>query len=159
MSCRQWEVQILKWHEGALDKGAEARLLRHLENCVRCGTLADQFSEVDSLFSSSAEPSLPPFLKERIVSTVSEAMRQDSTRGTFSRFFSFFPSFRPAIAGAALMLGIGLGFVTGWDLARSMIGNSAGSSHDLISLAVLGDEGSDSSLEFIWTDGNGRDGQ
>ena len=83
MSCRKWEVQILRWHEGALDQRAEASLFQHLGICVRCRTLADKFLDIDSLFLKSQEPSLPPFLKERIVSSVSEAMRQDPMRGIF----------------------------------------------------------------------------
>ncbi len=116
-------------------------------------------SEIDSLFVKSQEPSLPPFLKERIVSTVSEAMRQDSGRGIFSHFFSFLASLRLAVVGAVLVLGIGLGVFTGWDLARSITRHVAGSSYDLVSLAGLGGEESGSSLEFMWTDNNGRDGR
>ncbi|MEJ2716545.1 MAG: hypothetical protein P8182_05315 [Deltaproteobacteria bacterium] len=159
MSCRKWEIQILRWHEGALDQRAEARLLQHLGICVHCRTLAEEFSEIDSLFSKSAEPSLPPLLKERIISTVSETMRQETMKGTFSHFFGFLASMRPAVAVAVLVLGIGLGIATGWDLAQSMNRPVAGSSYDLLSLAGLGGEGSGSSLEFIWTDRNGRDGQ
>jgi hypothetical protein len=155
MSCRKWEVQILRWQEGVLDRSAEARLLQHLESCIHCRSLAGSFSEIDGLFLKSQDPSLPPFLKERIVSTVSEAMRQDSMRGNFSYVFSFLASARLAVVGAVLVLGIGLGVFTGWDLARSLTRNVAGSSHDLVSLAGLGDEGSGSSLEFIWTDHNG----
>ena len=85
MSCRKWEVQILRWQAGTLDRSAEASVLRHLESCAHCRTLAGQFSKIDSLLSESEEPFLPPFLKERIVGTVSEAMRQDSMNGFFPR--------------------------------------------------------------------------
>ena len=156
MNCRKWEVQILRWQEGTLDDGTEARLLRHLETCAHCRTLAEKFPEVDDLLLTPTEPSLPPFLQERIVSTVSEVMRQDSMSGFFSRFLSFLASFRPAIAVAVLVLGIGLGVATGWDLAKSMTGNCTGSSYDLLSSAGLGSDESGSFLEFIWTDSNGR---
>jgi hypothetical protein len=159
MGCRKWEVQVLKRHEGTQAPGAEARLMRHLELCARCRTLAEKFSELDSLFSTSREPSLPPFLKERIVICVSEAMRQDAVKGVFSRFFGLFVSFRPAVAGAVLVLGIGLGVISGWNLARSMTGDGLASSHDLLSLAGFGDPGGGSFLEFILTDSNGRTGQ
>lgn len=158
MSCRKWELQILRWQEGELDKGIEERVLQHLESCVRCRTLAKQFSEVDSLVSNCGEPALPPFLREKVVSTVSEVIRQDPMRGTFSRFFSFLDFCKPAVAGAILVLGIGLGVVTGWNLAQSMTRNGTGSSYDLLSLAGLGGEENGSSLEFIWSD-NGRTGQ
>jgi predicted anti-sigma-YlaC factor YlaD len=159
MSCRKWEVQILRWHEGRLDQVAEARLLRHVGGCIHCRSVAEKFSELDDLFSKSQEPSFPPFLKERIVSTVSEAMRQDSMRGSVSRFSDFLVSFRPAVAAVVLVLGIGLGVVTGWNLAQSVSRDATGSSYDLLSLAGFGGAGSGSSLEFIWTDSNGRTGQ
>lgn len=159
MRCQKWEVQILRWHEGTLDEEAETFLFQHLESCARCRTLADKFSDLDSLFSKTGDPSLPPFLKERIMSSVSESMRQDSMKGALSRFFSVFASFRPAIAVAVLVLGIGLGVITGWNLARSITGGGIASSHDLVSLAGIGDSGSGSLLEFILTDSDERTGQ
>jgi hypothetical protein len=159
MSCRKWEVQILRWHEGTLDHRAAARLFQHLGICIHCRTLADKFLDIDRLFLKSPEPSLPPFLKERIVSSVSEAMLQVPEKGIFSHFFSSLAPFRPAIAGALLVLGIGLGVLTGWDLARSMAKDVVRPSHDLLSLAGIEGEGSGSSLEFMWTDNNGREGQ
>lgn len=160
MSCRKWEVQILRWHEGSLDQAAEARILRHLEICTHCRALAERFAQLDSLLVKFEEPSLPPFLKDRIVGTVLEEMREDSTRGIFRHLFGFLASFRAALVGAILVLGIGLGIAAGWDLARSITpAGGAVSSSDLVSLAGLGGEGSGSSLEFIWTDSNGRAGQ
>jgi len=159
MSCRKWEIQILRWHEGALDEKAEAPLLQHLGSCVRCRTLAGKFSALDSLFVSCQEPSLPPFLREKIISSVTEVMRQDSVRGVFSHHFRFLASFRPAIAGIVLMLGIGLGVVAGWNLAQSVSRIAAVSSYDLLSVAGFGGVESGSSLEFIWTDSDGRTGR
>jgi predicted anti-sigma-YlaC factor YlaD len=159
MGCRKWEVEIIRRHEGTLDHGAKARLLRHLGSCIKCRNLADKFSEIDRLFVKSQEPSLPPFIKERIVTTVSEAMRKDSMRGIFWQFFSFLASFRPGVAWAVLVLGIGIGVMTGWNLARSMPRDSTRSSYDLLSLAEIGSSEGQSSLEFIWTDSNGRTGR
>ena len=157
MSCRKWEVQILRWHDGTLDDVAEARLVQHIGTCLRCRSLAEKSPDLDSLFLESQEPSLPPFLKERIVATVSEAIQEDSRRGVVSRFFNLLVSLRPAVAGALLVLGIGLGVVTGWNLAQSV--SRGDTSYDLLSLAGFGSDGSGSSLEFIWTDSNGRTGQ
>jgi hypothetical protein len=159
MSCRKWQVQILRWHEGALDEEAEALLLQHLGSCVHCRTLADKYTQIDGLFLNSEEPSLPPLLKEKIVNSVSEAMKQDSTRSIFSNFFRFLASFRPAVAGAVFVLGIGLGAVTGWTLAQSVFEGATVHSHDLLSLAGFGDSSDGSFLEFIWTDHNGGIGQ
>jgi hypothetical protein len=159
MSCRKWHVQILRWHEGALAEEAEALLLQHLGICVHCRTLAEKYEEIDGLFLNSEEPSLPPFLKEKIVNSVSEAMRQDSMSGILSNFFRFLASFRPAVTGAVFVLGIGLGAVTGWTLAQSVFEGATVPSHDLLSLAGFGDSGSGSFLEFIWTDHNRRIGQ
>ncbi len=159
MSCRKWEAQILRWQEGGLDQGAEGRLQQHLESCVRCRTLADKFSELDGLFSKCREPSLPPFLTEKIVSALSEEIRADSMRGIFSRFFGFFDSFRPAVVGAVLVLGIVLGAMTGWNLAQSVSREATVSSHDLLSLAGFGASETGTPLEFIWTDSSEGAGQ
>lgn len=156
MSCRKWEIQILRRSEGGFDQNGEANLMHHLERCESCRTISAKFSEVDDLFSQCRDPSLPPFLKEKIVSTVSEAIREDSTRRAFSGLFSYLSALRPGIAAVLLVLGIGLGLSTGWSLAQSMSGPATVSSHDLLSLA--GFEGSETglSLEFIWTDSNER---
>lgn len=159
MRCQEWEKQILRLHEKALDREAQALLLRHLESCVHCRALAEKSSELDGLFAESGEPSLPPFLKDRIVSSVSEAMREDSTRSAFSRFFGSFISLRPLVAAIVLVLGVGLGLFSGWNLARSITMSGKASSDDLISLAVNGDAGNGSYLEFILADSKGRIGQ
>ncbi len=159
MSCRKWQIQILRLHEGALDEEAQALLLQHLGICIHCRTLADKYTEIDGLFLNSEEPSLPPFLKEKIVNSVSDEMHQDSMSGIFSRFYRFLVSFRPAVAGAVFVLGIGLGAVTGWTLAQTVFDRATVPSHDLLSLAGFGDSSSGSFLEFIWTDNNGRTGQ
>lgn len=159
MRCRKWEVRILRWHEGALDARAEALLLQHLESCAHCRTLADKFSAMDSMFENSQAPVLPPFLRERIVSSVYDAMRQDSTRGIFSRFLISLVSLRPAVAMTLLVLGIGLGMVTGWNLAQAVSRGAPVSSYDLLSVAGFGGAGGGSSLDFIWTDSNGSAGR
>ncbi len=159
MSCRKWEIQILRWHEGLLDKVAEARLLRHLARCVHCRRLADKFSVVDGLLVDSQATPLPPFLKEKIVSSVTETMRQDSMSTIFSGPYVFAASFRSVLVGAVFLLGIGLGIATGWDLAKSVTNDCSGTPYDLLSLAGIEGNGSGSSLEFIWTDTNGRSGQ
>jgi anti-sigma factor RsiW len=157
MSCRKWEILILRWHEGELDQETESRLLPHLEICAHCRDLAKKFSEIDSLFLTSQEPSLPHFLNAKIVNTVAEQMRRDSANGVVLRFLRSFASFRPAVAGVVLVLGVGLGVLTGWDLSRSITRNATDVSYDLLSLAGLEGEASGSSLEFIWTDNSGRD--
>lgn len=159
MSCLRWEVQILRWQKGELDRQAEALLLKHLENCINCRSLAEKFSDVDKLLMQSTESSLPPFLKERIVSAIAEEMRQDSTRGAVSHFFDFLVSLRPAVAGAVLVLGVLLGVATGWSLAKSVLRDTNASSYDLLSLAQFGGAESGSSLEFLWTDSNERTGR
>ena len=80
-------------------------------------------------------------------------------RGIFSQFFGFFHSFRPAVVGAVLVLGIVLGAMTGWNLAQSVAKETTASSHDLLSLAGFGASGTDTSLEFIWTDSSEGAGQ
>lgn len=159
MSCGKWEIQILRWQEGMLDQGAEGRLMQHLKSCPHCRSLADKFPELDGLFSKCEEPALPPVLKEKIVGTVTEAIREDSMGGSFWRFFSIFDSFKPAVVGVVLVLGIGLGIFTGWNLARSTAKEAAVSSHDLLSLAGFGGSETGSSLDFIWTDTSERAGR
>jgi anti-sigma factor RsiW len=159
MSCGKWEIQILRWSERELDPGAEARLVKHLESCAHCRTMAEKFAEIDGLFSKCPEPSVPPFLTERIVSAVSDAIREDSAKGSFATFFSFLASFKPGIAGTVLVLGIGLGLASGWNLAESMSKVAATPSYDVLSLAELGGSETGSSLEFLWTDTNRRAGQ
>lgn len=159
MSCRKWEIQILRRAEGDWDEDAKARLSQHLRKCDHCRILAAKFSEIDDLFAACPEPPLPPFLTDKIVAAVSEAIRQEPTGGRFSRFFSFFASPRPRVVKALLVLGIVIGIAFGWNLAKSMPEMTAPLSNDLLSLAGLGGSGAASSLEFIWTDRIMRAGQ
>jgi len=109
---------------------------------------------MDRLFLQSREPPLPPLLNERIVSSVVEEMRQDCLRGPLSRLIGLRALFRHAIAGAALMAGIGLGALAGWHLAQSIAGDLLCPSYDLLLLAGVEGRESGSSLDFIWTDNN-----
>lgn len=159
MSCRKWEIQILRRAQGELAPEADAGLSKHLENCKQCRVLAAKFSDLDALFPKCSRPTLPPLLPDKIIATVSEAMREDSTKGPVWTFFNFFASLRPAIAGACLALGIVIGVVSGSNLAKSVSRTPTASQHDLLSLAGLGGSEMASSLEFIWTDTNRRAGR
>ncbi|HTY24555.1 MAG TPA: zf-HC2 domain-containing protein [Desulfomonilaceae bacterium] len=155
MSCLKWQIQILKWHERELDQKDEAALSRHLETCVDCRSTADNFSELDRLLLKSPEPVVPTFLNERIVSRVIEEMRLSPWKNSFHRFMASFAYFRPALAGMILVLGIGLGVLTGLNLSHSINLGSTASSYDLLSLAGPEDDASASSLDAIWTDTSG----
>jgi anti-sigma factor RsiW len=155
MSCRKWQIKIFRWQEGDLNPKDEAALLRHLETCVHCRTSAEKFLELDRLFLKSPEPAVPPFLNERIISSVIEEMRSNSWKSAFYRFIDSFASFRPAIVGTILVLGIGLGVLTGLNLSHSINLSSTTSSYDLLALAGTEDGPSVSSLDSIWTDTSG----
>jgi anti-sigma factor RsiW len=155
MGCREWEVQILRRQEGELDQESEAALLGHLKTCGHCRNTSDRFSEIDRFLIESPEPSVPSFLHQRIVSLVIEEMRQDAEKSTFHHFIAAFAYFRPALAGIILVVGIGLGVLTGLNLSHSRNTSSTGSSYDVLALAGIEGEGSDSSLEAVWTDANG----
>jgi anti-sigma factor RsiW len=155
MSCRKWQIQIFKWQEGELNPNDEAALLSHLETCVHCRTSAEKFLELNRLFLKSPDPVVPPFLNERIISSVIEEMRSNSWKSTLYRFIDSFSSFRPALAGMILVLGLGLGVLTGLNLSHSISLNSTASSYDLLALAGTEDGPSASSLDSIWTDTSG----
>ncbi|MBI5571754.1 MAG: zf-HC2 domain-containing protein [Desulfomonile tiedjei] len=155
MSCRKWQIQIYRLHEGELDRESEAALLQHLGTCASCRADAERFSQIDRVLQRVPEPSMPPFLAERIVTRVIEQIREDSAQSTLRRFFGSFAYFRPAVAGTILILGIGLGVLTGLNLSPSINTRSAGSSYDVLTLAGIEGGGSDSSLDFIWTDADG----
>jgi predicted anti-sigma-YlaC factor YlaD len=155
MPCQKWHIQILRWHEGELDHEAEAALLKHLEACARCRTVAENFSQLDGFLLQSPEPPVPPFLSEKIVSRVVEEMRQDSLKGAFQPFAALFAHFRPVLLGIILALGIGLGVLMGLNLSHSINTTPAGSSYDVLALAGMEGGAGDSSLDFIWTDANG----
>lgn len=159
MNCRKCEIHILRKSLGELDQKAEARLLLHLETCKRCQAISEKFSEIDGLFSKCPETPLPPFLKERMFGVVSEAMREDSTRSWLGRFFSLFAPCKPAIAGLVLMIGIGIGIATGWNLAHSIFREASSPSHDLLSLADFTSPGTGVRMDFIWSENNRRTGQ
>ncbi len=158
MSCRKWQIQILRSQEGELNFKDEAALLSHLETCVHCGSAAEKFARIDHLFLKSPEPSVPPFLNERIVSRVTEEMRLGPWKSNLHRFMASFAYFRPALAGMMLVLGIGLGILTGLNLSHSIIPGSMSPSYDLLALAGTADETHAPSLDSIWTDtrGGGR---
>lgn len=154
MSCRKWKAEIFRWHEGWLDRESEAALLSHLSRCAQCRNVADKSSEIGRLLAESPVPAVPPFLKERIVSRVVEEMRQDSWTRALQRFMALFAYFRPAVAGIVLMVGIGLGVFAGSNLSHFINASSARSSYDVLVQAGIEGGGSDSSLDFIWTDAN-----
>jgi hypothetical protein len=151
MSCRKWQIQILRWQEGELNPNYEAALLRHLETCVHCRSVVDGFSALDHLFLKSPDPAVPPFLNERIMSSVIEDMRSNSWKSTFYRFIDSFASFRPALAGMILVLGIGVGVLTGLNLSHSINPSSTAPSYDLLALTGAEDGPTASSLDSIWT--------
>jgi anti-sigma factor RsiW len=155
MSCRKWEVQILRSHEGQLDEKSEATLVRHLETCAHCRNAYERFSEIDRLLLESREPSPPYFLNERIVSRVIEQMHQDAAKSPWHRFIPSFAYVRPALAGIILLVGVGLGVWTGLNLAHSITINSMGSSYDVLASSGIEGGRSDSSFDFIWADTNG----
>lgn len=155
MSCRKWQIQIIKWHEGWLDHESEAALLSHLSTCVHCRSVADKSSEIGRLVVESPDPSVPPFLKEKIVSRVIEEMRQDSLTRVFHHFTAFFTRFRPALAGIILVLGIGLGVFAGSNLFHFINVGSSGSSYDVVTMAGIEAGASSSSLDFVWTETEG----
>ncbi len=155
MSCRKWQIKIFKLQEGELNPNDEAALLRHLENCVHCRTSAEKFLELDRLFMKCPEPPVPPFLNQRIISSVTEEMRSNSWKSTFYRLIDSFASFRAALAVLILALGIGLGVLTGLNLSHSINLSSTASSYDLLALAGTEDGPSASSLDSIWTDTSG----
>ncbi len=141
--------------EGELNPNDEAALLRHLETCVRCRTSAEKFLELDRLFMKCPEPPVPPFLNQRIISSVTEEMRSNSWKSTFYRLIDSFASFRAALAVLILALGIGLGVLTGLNLSHSIHLSSTASTYDLLALAGTEDGPSASSLDSIWTDTSG----
>jgi hypothetical protein len=157
MSCRKWQIQIVRQQEGCLDPESAAALLRHLETCSHCRITADKFAEIDRFLLESPNHPVPPFLNERIISAVVDEMRQDSWKGAFGHFFAFFAYFRPILAGIILAVGIGLGVSMGLNLFHSIntISSASGSSYDV--LAFSGIEGGErnSNLDFIWTDTSG----
>ena len=155
MSCRNWEVQILRWHEGQLDQKSEATLLRHLETCADCRKISDKFSEIDRFLLESLEPPSPYFLNERIVSRVTEQMRQDAAKSPWHSFITSFAYVRPALAGIILLVGVGLGVLTGLNLSHSIITTSTGSSYDVLASSGIEGGRSDASFDFIWADTDG----
>jgi anti-sigma factor RsiW len=158
MSCRKWQIIIFRWQEGELNPNEEAALLRHLENCVHCRASAEKFLELDRLFVRSPDPAVPPFLNQRIISSVIEEMSSNSWRSTLYRFIDSLAFFRPALAVLILVLGLGLGVLTGLNLSHSINLSSTASSYDLLALAGTEDGPSASSLDSIWTgtSGGGR---
>ena len=155
MSCRKWQIQILRWQEEELDRESEAALLQHLETCASCRDAADTFSQIDRILLGMPQPSAPPLFRESIVSRVIEQMREDSAKSTLSRFFGSLAYFRPAVAGIILVLGIGLGVLTGLNVSYSINTRSTSTACDVLTLAGIEGTGSDSSLDFIWTDPSG----
>jgi anti-sigma factor RsiW len=155
MPCQKWHIQILRWHEGELDHEAEAALLRHLEICAHCRIATEKFSKLDRFLLEAPAPPVPAFLNERIIAQVTDEMRQDSLKGAFQPFAAFFASFRPALVGIILALGIGLGVLMGLNLSFSINTSPASSSYDVLALAGMEGGVGDSSLDFIWTDANG----
>ncbi|MGO9117995.1 MAG: anti-sigma factor family protein [Desulfomonilaceae bacterium] len=155
MSCRKWQIKMFRWQEGELNPNDEAALFRHLETCVHCRTSAEKFLELDRLFVRSPDPPLPPFLNQRIISSVIEEMRSNSWKSTFYPFVDSFAFFRPALAVLILVLGLGLGVLTGLNLSHSINLSSTASSYDLLALAGTDDGPSASSLDSIWTDTSG----
>ncbi len=155
MSCRKWEIQILRWHGGELDQEAETSLLGHLETCAHCRKMSAKFSEIDRFLLESPEPSVPYLLNERIASRVEERMRQDAERNAFQRFITSFAYVRPALAGIILLIGVGLGVLTGLNLSHSIITGASGSSYDVLTMAGIENGGSDSSLDALWLDAQG----
>lgn len=157
MSCRKWEIQIVRWHGGELDQEFEEALLRHLETCSRCRITADTFAKIDRFLLESPDHPVPPFLNEKIVSRVIDEMRQDSLKGTFQHFAAVFAYFRPALAGIILVVGIGLGVLMGLNLSHSIntSSSSSGSSYDVLAFSGIEGGERDSSLDFIWTDTSG----
>jgi len=155
MNCRKWEIQILRQQHDELDPESEAALVKHLETCSHCRSTADKFSELDRLLLESREPTVPPFLRERIVSRVVEQMREDSLKSPLRNFISFFAHRRPILAGFILAAGIGIGVLTGLDLSRSMHLGSSAYSYDVLAFSGIEGGERDSYLYFIWTDTNG----
>jgi hypothetical protein len=155
MSCRRWEVQILRWHEAQLDEKSEATLLRHLETCARCRNTSEKFSEIDRLLLESHEPSPPYFLNERIVARVIEQMHQDAAKSPWHRFIPSFAYVRPALAGIILLIGVGLGVLTGLNLFHSLNTNSMGSSYDVLASSGIEEGRGELSFDFIWADTSG----
>ena len=155
MSCRKWQVRILRMREEKLGQEDEAALARHLEGCARCRGMAEKFSLVDKALLQSPEPPMPPFLKEKIVSHVIGVMREESLGRRFLPSLGFLNYFRPMVPGVVLVFGIVLGIWTGLNLSRSINSNFTGSSYDLLTQAGIGARERGSSLDFIWTDGNG----
>jgi predicted anti-sigma-YlaC factor YlaD len=155
MSCHEREIQILRWHEGELDRESEAALLRHLGTCAHCRSTADRFSEIDRLLLASPDPLVPSFLNEKIVASVIEEMRLGLWARGFHHFTACFAYFRPAAVAIILILGIGLGVLTGLSLSHSISPSSACASYDVLAQAGIERGGQGSSLAFIWTDTNG----
>lgn len=158
MGCRKWEIQILRREEGRLDKESEAAFFKHLKTCARCRDTTDRFAEIDRFLLEQPDPLIPSFLNERIVSRVTEEMREGSYKGAFYHFIASFAYFRPAAAGIILVLGIGVGVLIGLSLSHSIDTSSAGSSYDVLAQAGIEGGGRGASLDFIWTDtvGGGR---
>lgn len=155
MPCQKWHIQIVRWQEGELDREAETALMRHLNACARCRSVAENFSQLDNFLLEAPDPLVPAFLNERIIAQVADEMRQDSLKGAFRFPRRFLAFLRPALLATVLLLGIGLGVLTGLNLSHSIITSPTGPSYDVLAVAGMENSRSASSLDFIWADAEG----
>jgi predicted anti-sigma-YlaC factor YlaD len=155
MKCSKSQILLSQRSHGELDAVAEVALREHLERCADCRRIASEFENVDFLLRDSVPPLMPPLLHQKIVSRVTEEMRDDALRGRRGRFGSIFRRLGAALTFAALAAGICLGVMIGWNLSQSLDTTMVASTCDLISMAGLDINGQDSVLD---APGLGRNG-
>ena len=152
MSCRKWQVQISKWHEGELNEQGEAALLRHLETCRYCRSVEAKLRAVTGLLKQSRELPVPDFLARRITASVSEKMRQHSGIGITGLIDLLLYRYRAAFTSGILVIALCIGGLAGYELNGYATVIPETPSYDLLTMGGISAESQSTTLSLIWHD-------
>ena len=152
MPCSKWHVQISKWHEGELNDGGEAALLRHLESCRYCRSLEAKLRAVSSLLAESHELPVPDFLAQKITASVSEKIRDRSGLGIVGLLDFLLYRYRVAFTTGIMVIGLCVGGLTGHKLNGYTTVVSETPSYDLLTMGGIRADSQSTTLNLIWQD-------
>jgi hypothetical protein len=104
MSCREWQVNISAYLDGALDHLEKSEVLRHLENCQKCRDFYNEQRELSQfLVETAVELDPPAGIWRRIESEIGDR-RKAGIRSRVKELFSHFEIPQMAYGFAALLL-------------------------------------------------------
>lgn len=113
MSCREFEENILSYHDGQLDAGESEAMEAHMNACSACALLYREVSSTYDAFDEFVDAGIPD-----AASFVDEVMEQVEVKQSQS----VFQLFRKAAAVAAsviLIAGLAAALIAGTSIVRS----------------------------------------